>query len=60
MKVELTDYELLVLADGISRLIDAEVDKRAVQKWSPEILEETDHEIEMLMDLHTKLVGMLK
>lgn len=60
MKINFTDKELLVLADGISKLIDAEIDKRAAHKWSPEILEETGSEIEMLTELHTKVVGMLK
>ena len=59
MKVNFTDQELLVLADGISKLIDAEIDKRADHKWSPEILEETGSEIEMLTELHTKITGMM-
>lgn len=60
MKADFTDHELLVLADGISQLISAEIRKRADHKWTPEILEETGSEIEMLTELHTKLVGLIK
>ena len=59
MKVNLTERELLVLSDGISKLIDAEIDKRAESKWKPEVVEETQSEIEMLTELQNKLLDMI-